>query len=386
MLKQLTRPQQKPLSPYFSSGPCKKRPGWTLSQLENALVGRSHRSQAGKEKLLEVITLSKKILQIPEEYKVAIVPGSDTGAMEMAMWSLLGPRGIDVFAWENFSHIWLTDIVQELKLENVRKFVSDYGTIPDLEKTNPEHDVVFAWNGTSSGVRVPNGDWIDDNRKGLTLCDATSAAFAMQLPWKKLDVTTWSWQKTLGGEAAHGMITLSPRAVARLTDHTPAWPMPKIFRMVNKGAVTETLFEGETINTPSLLAVEDALDGLHWAEQIGGLTTLIKRCSENLSVFTEWVEKSTWCTFLAENASIRSESSVCLKITDPDLDPALYPDLAKTIAKKMQDTNVALDCGAYRTAPPGFRFWSGATIDKQDISLALEWLDYFYYETVTELK
>lgn len=380
------RPKQKPLSPNFSSGPCKKRPGWSLAQLSDALIGRSHRSQAGKAKLLEVITLSKKILQIPEEYKVAIVPGSDTGAMEMAMWSLLGPRGVDVFAWENFSHIWLTDIVQELKLENVREFVSDYGKIPDLEKSSPEQDVVFAWNGTSSGVKVPNGDWIDDNRKGLTLCDATSAAFAMQLPWEKLDVTTWSWQKTLGGEGAHGMIALSPRALTRLTDHTPVWPMPKLFRMVNKGTVIDKLFEGDTINTPSLLAVEDALDGLHWAEQIGGLTTLTKRCTENLSVFTKWVGKSTWCSFLAENADVRSESSVCLKITDPNLDSAFYPDLAKIITKKMEDTNIALDCGAYRTAPAGFRFWSGATIDKQDISLALEWLDYFYNETINNLK
>ncbi|MFH7812424.1 MULTISPECIES: phosphoserine transaminase [Acetobacter] len=386
MLDPRAMPKQKPVSPNFSSGPCKKRPGWSLNQLDNALIGRSHRSQAGKAKLLEVITLSKKILKIPKEYKVAIVPGSDTGAMEMAMWSLLGPRAVDVFVWENFSQIWLTDIVQELKLKNVREFISEYGKIPDLEKTDPNHDIVFAWNGTSSGVKVPNGNWIDDNRTGLTICDATSAAFAMHLPWDKLDVTTWSWQKTLGGEGAHGMIALSPRAITRLTDHTPTWPMPKLFRMVSKGQVTDKLFEGETINTPSLLTVEDALDGLRWAEEIGGLTALTKRCTDNLSIFTKWVEKSTWCKFLAEDYNIRSESSVCLKITSPDIDPALYPELAKTITQKMQDANIALDCGAYRTAPAGFRFWSGATIEQKDITIALQWLDYFYNETINNLK
>ncbi|WP_354859013.1 phosphoserine transaminase [Acetobacter fabarum] len=386
MLDPRAMPKQKPVSPNFSSGPCKKRPGWSLNQLDNALIGRSHRSQAGKAKLLEVITLSKKILKIPKEYKVAIVPGSDTGAMEMAMWSLLGPRAVDVFVWENFSQIWLTDIVQELKLKNVREFISEYGKIPDLEKTDPNHDIVFAWNGTSSGVKVPNGNWIDDNRTGLTICDATSAAFAMHLPWDKLDVTTWSWQKTLGGEGAHGMIALSPRAITRLTDHTPTWPMPKLFRMVSKGQVTDKLFEGETINTPSLLTVEDALDGLRWAEEIGGLTALTKRCTDNLSTFTKWVEKSTWCKFLAEDYNIRSESSVCLKITSPDIDPALYPELAKTITQKMQDANIALDCGAYRTAPAGFRFWSGATIEQKDITIALQWLDYFYNETINNLK
>lgn len=386
MSQQPLRPIKKPNGSLFSSGPCQKRPGWSVSALKDALVGRSHRSVAGRNKLNKVIQLSRDILGIPSDYRIAIVPGSDTGAMEMAMWGLLGGKGIDVFSWENFSHNWLIDITDQLGLEDVRSFAAGYGKIPDLSQADPERDVVFAWNGTSSGVRVPNGDWIAEKRTGLTICDATSAAFAMALPWEKLDVTTWSWQKTLGGEAAHGMIALSPRAAERLVNHIPKWPMPKLFRMVNKGMLTENLFEGETINTPSLLAVEDALDGLKWADSIGGLVALEQRCIENLEVFTSWVNNSQWCSFLAEDAAIRSTTSVCLRITDPTVAPDLYKDIANIVTSKLQDEQVAYDAGAYRTAPAGFRFWSGATIIKEDISIVLEWLDYFYYETLISMK
>ncbi len=376
------RPAQRPLNPNFSSGPCSKRPGWSLQALQGAVLGRSHRSKEGKAKLREVIDLTREVLEIPDDYRIAIVPGSDTGAVEMALWSLLGPRGVDVFAWESFGSDWIRDIVSELRLEDRRVFDAPYGELPDVGQADSNRDIVFTWNGTSSGVRVPNADWIDDERSGLTICDATSAAFAMDLPWSKLDVTTWSWQKVLGGEAGHGMLVLSPRAIARLTDHTPAWPVPKLFRMVNRGVVTEGLFVGETINTPSLLAVEDAIDGLRWARDIGGLPALKARCQANFDCASEWVSRNNWCDFLAIRPEIRSETSICLKIVDPDLgdDRALKAEVANYAAARLAQEGVALDAGAYRTAPPGFRFWAGATVETADLALALEWLTWCYHE------
>ncbi len=376
------KPPSKPSSPDFSSGPCRKRPGWTLSALQDAVLGRSHRSREGKAKLREVIDLTREVLAIPDHYRIGIVPGSDTGAVEMALWSLLGPRGVDVFAWESFGDDWVKDIAQELELEDRRVFQAPYGELPDLSQADPARDIVFTWNGTTSGVRVPDAGWIADDRSGLTICDATSAAFAMDLPWDKLDVTTWSWQKVLGGEGAHGMIVMSPRAIARLTDHVPRWPMPKLYRMVNRGLVTEGLFVGETINTPSLLAVEDAIDGLRWARDIGGLPELIARCQENFDRAAQWVERNDWCGFLAEREDIRSQTSICLKIVDPDLarDTEGQARVASAIVALLAKENVALDIGAYRTAPPGFRFWGGATVEAADLASALEWLGWAWQE------
>jgi phosphoserine aminotransferase len=350
--------------------------------LEGAALGRSHRSKEGKAKLREVIDLTREVLEIPADYRIGIVPGSDTGAVEMALWGLLGPRGVDVFAWESFGGDWVTDITKELNLEDRRVLQAAYGELPDLEQATPDRDIVFTWNGTSSGVRVPNADWIADDRTGLTICDATSAAFAMDLPWSKLDVARWSWQKVLGGEGAHGMIVLSSRAAERLTDHVPRWPMPKLFRMVSKGLVTEGLFGGETINTPSLLAVEDAIDGLRWARDIGGLPALKARCQSNFDCAEQWVSRSDWCDFLASREEIRSQTSICLKIVDPALagDHALQAEVAKAVTARLADELVALDAGAYRTAPPGFRFWAGATVESSDLALALEWLDWCYHD------
>ncbi|WP_454659180.1 phosphoserine transaminase [Bosea beijingensis] len=378
-----SQPSRKPSNPNFSSGPCSKRPGWSLQALEDAALGRSHRSKEGKAKLRDVIDLTREVLEIPDDYRIAIVPGSDTGAVEMALWSLLGPRGVDVFAWENFGSDWIRDIVSELRLEDRRVFDAPYGELPDIGQADSSRDIVFTWNGTSSGVKVPNADWIDDNRSGLTICDATSAAFGMDLPWPKLDVTTWSWQKVLGGEGAHGMLVLSPRAIARLTDHTPAWPVPKVFRMVNRGTVIEGLFAGETINTPSLLAVEDAIDGLRWARDIGGLPALKARCQANFACAAEWVSRNDWCDFLATRPEIRSETSICLKIVAPDLaaDQARQAELVNELVRRLAADGVALDAGAYRTAPPGFRFWAGATIETADLALALEWLTWCYHDT-----
>lgn len=382
MSENAPRPAKKPANPNFSSGPCAKRPGWTLEALSDAALGRSHRSKPGKAKLREVIDLTRAVLGIPAEYRIAIVPGSDTGAVEMALWGLLGPRGVDVFAWESFGGDWVTDITKELPIEDRRVFQAPHGDLPDLTQADPDRDTIFTWNGTTSGVRVPNGDWISDDRTGLTICDATSAAFAMDLPWSKLDVTTWSWQKVLGGEGAHGMIVLSPRAAERLVDHVPQWPMPKLFRMVKNGVLTEGLFDGETINTPSLLAVEDAIDGLRWARDIGGLPALMARSRENFARVEAWIEQNDWCDFLASRSDIRSETSICLKIVDPLLadDPARQAELASAISGLMAQEQVALDAGAYRTAPPGFRFWAGATIDAEDLGLALEWLTWGYQQ------
>ena len=372
-------PAVRPARPFFSSGPCAKRPGWTQEALKGALVGRSHRSKPGKTKLKDAIDRTKALLGLPEGYRCGIVPASDTGAVEMALWSLLGPRPVDLFAWESFSEDWVTDTVKQLKIKDARVFKAPYGQLPDMTQYNPAHDAVFVWNGTTSGVKVPNGDWIADNREGLTICDATSAAFAMELPWDKLDVVTFSWQKVLGGEAAHGMLILSPRAVARLESYTPPWPMPKIFRMTKGGKIVEGIFEGETINTPSMVAVEDYLDALTWAEGVGGLKGLIQRSNANLRVLEDWAAKSDWAGFLAEDKAIRSNTSVCIKVTDPwfeSLSDDAKADAAKKIATLLDKEGVALDIAGYRAAPAGLRIWCGATVDKEDIAALTPWLDW----------
>ncbi len=377
----LNPPTVKPQVPHFSSGPCAKRPGWSVSNLANACVGRSHRSVAGKAKLTEVIQLSKKILGIPENYRLGIVPASDTGAVEMAMWSLLGKLPVDILAWESFGQEWVTDVTTELKLSDVRLMKADYGSLPDLNQVDFSHDVVFLWNGTTSGVRVPNGDWIPDNREGLTICDGTSAVFAMDVPWEKLDVVTYSWQKVLGGEAQHGVIVLSPRAVERLETYQPPRPLPKLFRMTSKGKLIEGIFKGDTINTPSMLCVEDALDGLKWAESIGGLVGLINRSEANLAALVKWVEKSDWAAFLAESEENRSCTSICLKIVDTwfvGLSPEKQAEAAKKLAKFLEKQDVAFDIAAYRSAPPGLRIWGGATVETADIEALLPWLDWAF--------
>lgn len=371
----MNKPALRPVRPHFSSGPCAKRPGWTPEILSDAALGRSHRSAAGKAKLADVIRLSREILGIPAEYRLGIVPASDTGAVEMALWSLLGPRPVDVLSWESFGGEWATDIAKELKLQH-RSLSAAYGALPDLRAVDWSHDVVFAWNGTTSGVRVPNGEWIADDRGGLSICDATSAVFAMDLPWPKLDVVTWSWQKVLGGEAAHGMIALSPRAVERLTTHKPAWPMPKIFRMAKDGKLIEGIFKGDTINTPSMLCVEDQLDALNWSQSIGGLKGLIARSNANLAALEKWVTKSDWAAFLAEDAPTRSNTSVCLKVAAPaGVDQAKF---AAALATLLEREGVALDIGSYRDAPPGLRIWCGATVETSDIAALTPWLDWAF--------
>ncbi len=381
-------PAMRPANPNFSSGPCAKRPGWTLQNLENACLGRSHRSKPGKAKLAEAIDLTRSVLGVPDDYKIGIVAASDTGAMEMAMWSLLGERGVDMMAWESFGSGWVTDVAKQLKLEDVRKLEAGYGELPDLGAVDFTRDVVFTWNGTTSGVRVPNGDWIDADRTGLTICDATSAAFAMDLPWTKLDVTTFSWQKVMGGEAAHGIIILSPRAVARLESYTPAWPLPKIFRLTKGGKLIEGIFKGETINTPSMLCVEDYLDTLKWAESIGGLNSLIGRAEANLAVLADWASQTEWVDFLNTDVGTRSCTSVCLKVVDPKV-LALPEDVQAAIAKKigsiLDAEGVAYDIGAYRDAPAGLRIWAGATIDVSDMQALTPWLDWAFAEACAEL-
>jgi phosphoserine aminotransferase len=381
------RPATKPNNPDFSSGPCAKRPGWSLQALSNALVGRSHRAKEGKARLQEVLDLSRAILGLPADYRIAIVPASDTGAVEMALWSLLGERGVDILAWESFGEGWVTDVTKQLKLSDVRKFSAEYGKLPDLSQVDTDRDVVFTWNGTTSGVRVPNGDWIKADRKGLTICDATSAAFAMDLPWDKLDVVTWSWQKVLGGEAAHGMLVLSPRAVARLESYKPSWPLPKIFRLTSGGKLNEGIFKAETINTPSMLAVEDAVDGLKWAQGVGGLKGLIGRSEGNLKVIADWVTKSDWAGFLAEDAAIRSCTSICLKIKTPFFAKLSAEDqaaAAKKIASLLDKEAAAYDIASYRDAPPGIRIWGGATVENSDIEALLPWLDWAYAQVAAE--
>ena len=367
------KPTSKPVNPCFSSGPCAKRPGWTLDALKDATVGRSHRAKLGKAKLAEVIQRSKKVLGMPDDYILGIVPGSDTGAIEMAMWSMLGERGVDVFCWESFGSGWAADCKNQLKLKDLRVF-----KLPDLSQADWTRDVVFTWNGTTSGVRVPNGDWIASDRQGLAICDATSAVFAMEMPWDKLDVVTWSWQKVLGGEAAHGMLAVSPRAVKRLESYAAERPLPKIFQMSKGGKLAAGIFEGETINTPSMLCVEDALDGLKWAESVGGLAGLIERSQANLKAIADWVAKSSWAGFLAETPAIRSSTSICLKITDPAY-LALSADDQASGAKLDMD-GAEYDLGSYRDAPAGLRVWGGATVETSDIRLLMPWLDWAYGE------
>jgi phosphoserine aminotransferase len=375
------KPDTRPANPLFSSGPCAKRPGWSPQALADAAIGRSHRAAGPKAKLAAVIERSRALLGLPDDHLLGIVPASDTGAVELALWSLLGPRGVDVLAWESFGAGWVNDIVRQLKLDDVRVLEADYGALPDLSRVDPARDAVFTWNGTTSGVRVPGGDWIADDREGLTICDATSAAFAMDLPWAKLDVVTWSWQKVLGGEAQHGMIALGPRAVARLESHTPAWPLPKIFRLVKGGKVDRAIFEGGTINTPSMLCVEDQLDALAWAERIGGLDALIARSEGNLATIAAWVERTGWVDFLATVPEQRSCTSVCLKIVDPwfaALDDVAQAAAAKAIAGLLEAEGVAFDINGYRDAPPGLRIWTGATIERSDVAALLPWLDWAF--------
>ena len=374
-----TKPGISPANPRFSSGPCAKRPGWSLTALEGAILGRSHRAATPKAKLAEVITLSKSILGMPADWRLGIVPASDTGAVEMALWSMLGARGVDVLVWESFSKDWATDVLKQLKLADARVLDAPYGKLPDLGSVDPARDTVFVWNGTTSGVRLTNADFISADREGLAICDATSAAFAMDLPWAKLDVVTWSWQKVLGGEAAHGMLALSPRAVARLESYSPPWPMPKIFRLSSGGKLSEGIFKGETINTPSMLCVEDALDGLRWAESIGGLKGLIARSEANLAAIADWVAAGSGYGFLAQDAATRSCTSICLTITAPwftALSAEAQATAAKKIASLLEKEGVALDAGAYRDAPPGLRIWGGATVETSDIKALLPWLDW----------
>ena len=376
-----TVPAVRPARPFFSSGPCAKRPGWTPEALKNACLGRSHRSKPGKAKLKEAIDRTRAVLRVPDDYRIGIVAGSDTGAVEMALWSLLGPRPIDVLAWESFGEDWVTDVAKQLRLKDTRIIKAAYGELPDLTQIDPARDLVFLWNGTTSGVRVPDGDWIPENREGLTICDATSAAFAMDLAWPKLDVVTFSWQKVLGGEGAHGMLVLSPRAVQRLESYTPPWPMPKTFRMTKDGKLVEGIFEGDTINTPSMLAVEDYLDALRWAEGIGGLPALIARADANLAALAAWVKRTDWADFLARDPKTRSNTSVCLKIVDPWF-AALGKDAqaaaAAKIANILEKEGVALDIGGYRAAPPGLRIWCGATVETADIEALTPWLDWAF--------
>jgi len=376
------KPSVRPQRPHFSSGPCAKRPGWSLDALSGALLGRSHRAKAPKQRLQAVIERSKALLGIPADWKLGIVPASDTGAIEMAMWSLLGERAVDVLAWESFGLEWVADVTQQLKLD-ARVLAAEYGALPDLAGVDFTRDVVFTWNGTTSGVRVPNGDWIRDDRAGLVLCDATSAVFAMDVAWRKLDVVTWSWQKVLGGEAAHGMLALSPRAVARLESFTPQRPLPKIFRLTKKGKLDAAIFEGSTINTPSMLCVEDALDGLAWAEGAGGLAGLIARSESNLAAIRAWVERTPWIEFLARDAATRSCTSICLQIAD-EWFAAQAPDAQrKTIAALvalLEKEGVAYDIASYRDAPPGLRIWGGATVEREDIESLLPWLDWAWAE------
>jgi phosphoserine aminotransferase len=378
-----TRPSQRPARPHFSSGPCAKRPGWETSGLAGALVGRSHRAAPAKSRIQEVSTRSRAILGVPDDWRLGLVPGSDTGALEMVLWSLLGARGVDLLAWESFGSGWVTDVVKQLQIKDHRVLEADYGRLPDLERVDFGRDVVFTWNGTTSGVCVPNGDWIAGDREGLTICDATSAAFAMDLDWEKLDAVTWSWQKALGGEAAHGMLALSPRAVERLESHTPNWPMPKIFRLTKAGKLNEGIFEGSTINTPSMLCVEDAIDGLVWAESVGGLEGLMARSRANLEVVTPWVEDSAWVDFLAEDPATRSSTSICLSIVDEwaaDRDRLEITSTTKAAAKFLDAEGIAFDIGSYRDAPPGLRLWGGATVERSDLEALLPWLDWAWSE------
>lgn len=384
----LQKPGVKPANPNFSSGPCAKRPGWSLQNLQDAQLGRSHRAKVGKAKLKQAIDLTRELLHVPDDYRIGIVPASDTGAVEMVLWSMLGARGVDLLAWESFGQGWVTDVVKQLKLDDARVLKAEYGELPDLTSVNFDNDVVFTWNGTTSGVRVPDADWIPADRAGLTICDATSACFAQQLDYSKLDVVTFSWQKVLGGEAAHGMLILSPRAVERLTSYTPPWPMPKIFRLTNGGKLIEGIFVGETINTPSLLCVEDYIDALNWSKSIGGLDGLIGRADANLAAMAEWVAKTDWVDFLAASADIRSNTSVCLKIVDPAV--AALPEneqaaFVKGIVAAIEAEDAGYDIDGYRDAPPGLRVWCGATIETADVRHLTAWLDWAFSNAKAQL-
>src|SRR3954468_21856678 len=378
------KPALRPNVPHFSSGPCAKRPGWNPQNLKDATLGRSHRAKIGKAKLKLAIELTREVLEVPADYRIGIVPASDTGAVEMALWSLLGQRAVTTIAWESFGEGWVSDIVKELKLQNVTKLHAPYGELPDLAKADPASDIVFTWNGTTSGVRVPNADWISATREGLTICDATSAAFAQPLDWQKLDVVTFSWQKALGGEAGHGMLVLSPRAVARLESYTPAWPLPKIFRMTKGGKLNEGIFEGETINTPSMLCVEDYLDALNWGKSVGGLKGLIARSDANTKVIADWVARTPWIDFLAKDPVLRSNTSVCLKVVDPAV-TALAADaqaaFVKSLAAALEKEGIAYDIDAYRDAPPGLRIWCGSTVEARDVEALTHWLDWAFAKT-----
>src|SRR4030081_201263 len=381
-------PASRPKVPHFSSGPCAKRPGWNPQNLKDAALGRSHRAKVGKVKLKQAIELTREVLEVPADYKIGIVPASDTGAVEMALWSLLGARPVTTIAWESFGEGWVSDIIKELKLKDVTKLHAGYGEIPDLSKADPASDIVFTWNGTTSGVRVANADWISASREGLTICDATSAAFAQKLDWPKLDVVTFSWQKALGGEAAHGMLVLSPRAVARLESYKPAWPLPKIFRMTKGGKLNEGIFEGETINTPSMLCVEDYLDALNWAKSVGGLNALIARADANTKVLVDWKAKTPWIDFLAEDPATRSNTSVCLKVVDPagtKLAADAQAGFAKNLAAMIEKEGAGYDLAHYRDAPAGLRIWCGATVEAKDVELLTHWIDWAFAETKAAL-
>jgi phosphoserine aminotransferase len=383
------QPANKPKNPNFGSGPCAKRPGWSLDVLKDAAVARSHRAKIGKSKLKQAIDLTREVLEVPNNYRIGIVPASDTGAVEMALWSLLGARPVDVVAWESFGLGWVTDVVKQLKLPDARVIKADYGKLPDLTQVDFSHDVVFTWNGTTSGVRVPNGNWIPSTREGLTICDATSAAFAQALPFDKLDVVTFSWQKALGGEAAHGMLVLSPRAVARLESYTPPWPLPKLFRLLKGGKINEGIFVGETINTPSMLCVEDYIDALQWGKSVGGLKGLMGRADANFKVLADWAARTPWIDFFAVDSLTRSNTSVCLKVVDPaiaSLDLAGQEAFVRAVAARLDKEGAAYDIAFHRDAPPHFRIWAGATIEASDLAVLTEWLDWAFAVEKAALK
>jgi phosphoserine aminotransferase len=382
----MNKPTARPARPFFSSGPCAKPPGWTPDALKGAFLARSHRAAEGKARLAEVIDRTRDLLEIPADYLVGIVPGSDTGAIEMAMWSILGPRGVDMLCWENFGKMWVIDAIDQLKLADARVLEAPYGALPDLSRVDPDHDVVFTWNGTTSGVRVPNGDWIAADRKGLTLCDATSAVFSMALPWDKLDVTTWSWQKAMGGEAAHGMLVLSPRAVERIEGYEPPWPMPKLFRMAKKGKIDEALFRGATINTPSMLCVEDALFSLKWMEKAGGVPEMLRRSQASLAAMSAWVDATPWVEFLAKDPATRSCTSIIVSIAAASgLSGDALAAAPKQISGMLEAEKVAYDINNHRAAPPGLRIWGGATVEPDEIKALLPWLDWAFAEYTRSL-
>jgi phosphoserine aminotransferase len=385
----MQKPQIKPANPCFSSGPCPKRPGWEVDALNDALIGRSHRSKPGKARLKQAIDETRAVLGVPDEYRIGIVAGSDTGAVEMALWGMLGARGVDVMAWESFGREWVTDVIDVLQIDDARTFLAPYGELPDLAQADFERDVIFVWNGTTSGVRLPHGEWIADERGGLTICDATSAAFAMELPWPKLDVVTFSWQKVLGGEAAHGVIVLSPRAVERLESFTPPRPLPKLFRLTKKGKLDEAIFSGATINTPSMLCVEDYLDALKWAAGLGGLPALRARSAQNLAVFEAWVAKTPWIEFLAADPTQRSSTSICFSLVADwltQLGPEDQSAALKKLTSLLDGEGVAYDIDSYRSAPPGLRIWGGATVEASDIAALLPWLEWAYEQVAAQYK